>query len=257
MILDLFLLSNVSFMAVDIWIAHSYNNFHHTGEWIPFWYSIIGTILLTLTGLLTKFNPLATLHKVSGYTIGLTGVIIGFVGLYFHLESQFFQEWTLSSLIYTAPFMAPLAFSGQGFLLMLNRSKLDGNDWNRWVLFLAGWGALGNLGLALADHAQNGFWHATEWIPVIFGAFAVSSLILATWYEKMNLAFLRYLVIVMLLQIGVGVLGFVLHVYANLGPDLGFVYEKFVYGAPAFAPLLFADVAALALLGLLGIKTES
>jgi hypothetical protein len=44
---------------------------------------------------------------------------------------------------------------------------------------------------------------------------------------------------------------------ANLGPDLNFVYEKFVYGAPAFAPLLFADVAALALLGLMGVETES
>jgi hypothetical protein len=39
--------------------------------------------------------------------------------------------------------------------------------------------ALGNLGLSLLEHAQNGFFQWTEWIPVAAGAFGTSFLLVA------------------------------------------------------------------------------
>jgi hypothetical protein len=47
----------------------------------------------------------------------------------------------------------------------------------------------------------------------------------------------------------VGLLGFALHARGNLSHQAGSPWDRFVYGAPIFAPLLFADLALLAVLG--------
>ena len=53
-----------------------------------------------------------------------------------------------------------------------------------------------------------------------------------------------------LLQAAVGLLGFYLHVRANLvGPSLS-IWDNFVYGTPALAPLLFPTLVVLAAIGL-------
>ena len=54
-------------------------------------------------------------------------------------------------------------------------------------------------------------------------------------------------------QVVVGLLGFYLHVAANLRSPAGTLWDRFLYGAPLFAPLLFADLAMLAALGLWGL----
>jgi hypothetical protein len=51
-------------------------------------------------------------------------------------------------------------------------------------------------------------------------------------------------------QAVVGVVGFVLHALADLGRPSPSLVDRFVFGAPAFAPLLFADLALLGALGL-------
>ena len=48
-------------------------------------------------------------------------MLVGLSGVIFHLESRFFYERTLRSLTYSAPFAAPLAYTGLGFLLIMNR----------------------------------------------------------------------------------------------------------------------------------------
>ena len=45
-----------------------------------------------------------------------------------------------------------------------------------WVTFFALGGFAGNFVLSLCDHAQNGFFAASEWIPVVAGATAVGFL---------------------------------------------------------------------------------
>lgn len=54
----------------------------------------------------------------------------------------------------------------------------------------------------------------------------------------------------MVAQLGVGLLGAYLHIAANLAEPFGSLWHAFLYGAPAFAPLLFADLGLLALLAL-------
>ncbi len=47
-----------------------------------------------------------------------------------------------------------------------------------------------------------------------------------------------------------GVIGFYLHVAADVNGLSASLYENFVHGAPVFAPLLFVDLAVLAAIGL-------
>lgn len=242
-VLEGFLLSNLAFLALDIWVAHSFNDFHHWGEWIPFVYCILATLLLLPTAIMSKFQPEGA-HSKMGTLVGWLGVIIGLLGLYYHLKSQFFKVWTIAALVYTAPFLAPLAFTGIGFLLIMNRSQVSGLDWHRWVIFFALGGTVGNFGLTLCDHAQNGFFHWTEWIPVFGGAFGVSVLsylLFVNWTPQ----WLKYANIILMIQIFIGILGFALHFYANINGKSSSVYHNFLYGAPIFAPLLFANIAAL------------
>ncbi len=249
--IEIFSIVNLGFLSVDIWLAHSVNGFHHKAEWIPFALSITAPALL-LPGLFSGKD----FHKTpwarsAGFLVGWLCLATGFAGMIYHLQSQFFQLKNLHSLVYTAPFVAPLAYAGLGFLLILNRSKsvLPG-DYPRYILFFAwaGWG--GNFVLSLADHAQNDFHHPAEWIAVAAAALAFSFSLVAL-PRNTGKTYLQYTAGVMVLQIAVGTAGFALHLIANLQTETN-IWESFVYGAPLFAPLLFANLALLALIGLWG-----
>ena len=54
----------------------------------------------------------------------------------------------------------------------------------------------------------------------------------------------------MIVQILVGMLGFALHLQANLGGPSESSIDNLMFGPPVFAPLLFPNLAVLALLGL-------
>ena len=41
--IELFVIVNVGFLSLDIYLAHSINHFHHEAEYIPFWFSIAAT----------------------------------------------------------------------------------------------------------------------------------------------------------------------------------------------------------------------
>ena len=110
--------------------------------------------------------------------VGWLSVLVGLGGVLYHLESRFFLDRTLKSLTYAAPFAAPLAYTGLGFLLLMNRMVAARSaEWARWVIFLALGGFFGNFVLSLTDHASNGFFAKTEWIPVISSALATGFLI--------------------------------------------------------------------------------
>lgn len=255
---ELFVLGNLAFLAVDVWLAHSYNQFAHWAEWIPFFFSLGSPVLLAVAlrlGGLAEDRPGP--GRWIGLALGATSVVIGVAGMVFHLESTFFAELTIANLVYTAPFAAPLAYAGLGLILVLDR-MVDPEDaaWARWVVLLALGGFVGNFALSLADHAQNGFFHAEEWIAVVASALGVGFLTSVVIWPGQGLT-RRIAGWVMLGEIGVGVLGLVFHVRANLHGPMDALYEDFLYGAPAFAPLLFADIALLGLLGLWGLSRVS
>jgi hypothetical protein len=246
---ELFALFNLAGLAPDIFLAHKTNFFRHRTEYIPLAFSVASPILLIPTVVLLVRGKLKW-WRALGYIVGWGSVLIGVAGLVLHLESQFFQLWTLSSLVYAAPFAAPLAYTGIGLLLIMNRMvDADGMEWPLWVIFLANGGFAGNFIFSVTDHAQNGFYHPSEWIPVCSSALAVGFMIVPL-VMRVSRAFLRLCALLMLLQAAVGLLGFGLHLRADIhgmGPTL---LDRIIYGAPIFAPMLFPDLVLLAFIGL-------
>ena len=185
-----------------------------------------------------------------GYTVGWLSVLVGLGGVLYHLESRFFLDRTLKSLTYAAPFAAPLAYAGLGFLLLMNRMVAARSaEWARWVIFMSLGGFFGNFVLSLTDHASNGFFAKTEWIPVISSALATGFLIVPL-VLTVTRRFMDVCLIVMLTQALVGVLGFWFHIQANLVEPGNSLFDRLVNGAPPIAPLLFPNLVGLALIGI-------
>lgn len=246
---ELFALFNLGGLAPDIFLAHSVNAFHSRAEYTPLIFSLLAPALL-LPALWALATGRLAVWRWLGFLVGGAAVLIGIVGLVLHLQSQFFQQWTLASLVYAAPFAAPLAYTGLGSLLIMNRMVADQEtEWAQWVIFLAFGGFVGNFIFSVTDHAQNGFFHRTEWIPVISSAVAVGFLVVPLLL-KVGRPYLRLCGWVMLLQVIVGALGFTLHALADWHKAGENLFLRIVHGAPIFAPTLFCDLALLAGIGL-------
>jgi hypothetical protein len=248
-------LLNLGFLGLDIWIAHQANAFERREEWLPVGFSVLAPLLLVP---LVVSARKGVRRSPLGLIIGGLSVVIGLLGMLFHLQSGFFQVQTLRGLVYAAPFVAPLSYVGVGLLLLLDRLEpTDSLDWARWVIFLAASGFAGNLGLSLLDHAQNGFFHRSEWLSVLGAAFGTSFLACVV-ARPGALALRRATWWVLGFEAALGLLGFGLHVYADLLLRTGSTLkDRLVYGAPAFAPLLFTNLAVLAALGLLSIERNT
>jgi len=246
---ELFALFNLGGLAPDIFLAHSTNFFRHSTEYTPLVFSLVSPLIL-LPAVISLARGQLRWWRGLGHLVGWGSVLIGITGLVWHLESQFFQRWTLASLVYAAPFAAPLAYTGIGLLLIMNRMvPEDSAEWPLWVIFLALGGFVGNFIFSVTDHAQNGFYHHTEWIPVASSALAVGFMIVPL-IMKVGRGYVRWCVALMLVQAVVGVLGFALHLHADIygvGPTF---FDRAVYGAPVFAPMLFPDLVLLACIGL-------
>jgi hypothetical protein len=248
--LELFILVNLAFLALDIYLAHSANSFRHAAEYVPLVFSLVSPVLLLVALLALAVWSREGVWRVLGLLVGGAAVAVGVAGLIWHLESRFFRDLTLESLVYTAPFAAPLAYTGLGLLLIMNRLVDPASaEWPRWVLLLALGGFIGNFIFSLADHAQNGFFRAVEWIPVASSAFAIGFL-LVPFLIQVGRSFLAACAAVLLVQAAVGLLGCYYHTEANLHGPSPSLFDNFIYGAPALAPLLFPNLVLLAFLGL-------
>jgi hypothetical protein len=279
---ELFAAGNIAFLAVDVWFAHAVNRFAFVYEWIPVIFSIAAPIVLAVAHVLGGFAPqrVAPAPSPAGQTIaaeaaaphgaariraarglgllvGWIALAIGIAGMLFHLESQFFEEQSLKSLVYTAPFVAPLAYAGLGLLLIADRMVRAATiEWGRWILLLALGGMFGNFVLSLADHAQNGFFRRVEWISVAAGALGTAFLLVAAIRPRDRVLRACTFGVLALVTI-VGLAGFALHVRSNLARPAANVWEAFLYGAPLFAPLLYPNIAVLAAIGLWALARES
>jgi hypothetical protein len=248
LLLELFILFNLGFLTLDIYMAHSTNGFREPAEYVPLYFSAAAPVIL-FVGLVFA-DRRKIIWRITGHTVGWSAIGIGLAGVLYHLNSSFFHEHTLKSLTYSAPFAAPLAYTGLGFLLILNRMvATDSLEWSQWVLFMALGGYAGNFIFSLTDHAGNGFFNPVEWVPVAASALAIGFM-LTPLLVKVTRGFLGLCVFVLVLEAAIGVWGFVLHASANLrGPSVH-AFDNFVYGAPPFAPLLFPNLVALGLLAL-------
>jgi hypothetical protein len=247
---ETFALGNLAFLALDIFIAHSENGFLRPAEYLPLYFSLTAPLLLAVALLAREFWGMPKIWSVTGFVVGFISVGLGLAGVIYHLDSQFFYERTMRSLTYAAPFAAPLAYTGVGMLLILNRFEpVPTRDWARWIVFLALGGFAGNFVLSLTDHAENGFFRWTEWLPVASSAFAVAFLSVF-FVVSLSQRYLTWCALVVLAQAAVGICGFAFHLLADVhGPSRSF-FQNVVNGAPPFAPLLLPNLMVLALIGL-------
>lgn len=254
-LVDAFATANLGFMTIDIYLAHSVNEFRNRAEYIPLIFSATVPFVLAAGFVAKSRRP--RLWKWLGYGVGWLAVIIGLTGVVFHLESQFFLERTLKSLTYSAPFAAPLAYSGLGFLLIANRMlDEDSVEWAQWVLMMALGGFFGNFVLSLADHAENGFFYATEWVPVAASALAVGFLAVPL-LMRVTRRYYDLCGAILLLEGCVGLWGFVLHSESNLhGPSVR-AFNNFIYGAAPLAPMLFPNLMVLGLIALWQLRMKT
>jgi hypothetical protein len=255
LLIEAFVTLNLAFLTFDIYLAHSVNQFRSEAEYIPLFFCAAAPILLVVALVLRNRWP--TVWKDLGYFVGWLAVLIGLTGVIFHLESRFFYERTLRSLTYSAPFAAPLAFTGLGFLLIMNRMvDSAGVEWSQWVLLFALGGFIGNFVFSLTDHAENGFFYSTEWAPVVASAIAVGFLTVPL-AMKVSSQFILLCGVILLFEAMIGVWGFLLHSLGNLqGPSVH-PFSNFIYGAPPIAPLLFPNLAVLGLIGLWQLRTSN
>lgn len=257
--LEVFVMVNYTFLILDIWLAHSANQFRRQAEYFPLWFSIAAPlVLLAAMAARVRGGWMAPWVDL-GHLVGWTSIAVGSAGVVFHLDSQFFYEKTLRSLTYAAPFAAPLAYSGLGLLLIMNRLvPADSLEWAQWIVLLTAGGFLGNFVLSLTDHATNGFYRASEWIPVISAAFAVGFLVVPL-LMRVTRRYLAVGALVLAAQAVVGVMGFGFHAAANLAEHSQNLFETIINGAPPLAPMLFVNLALLGWLGLwaLAIRTET
>jgi hypothetical protein len=254
---EAFIVLNFSGLVSDIYLAHSENGFRRASEYIPLYFSAAAAALVAVGALLRLRWQLVSAWREIGYLVGWLSIAVGLTGVVLHLDSQFFYERTIRSLTYAAPFAAPLAYVGLGLLLIVNR-MVDSRtiEWAQWIVLLALGGFVGNFVFSLTDHAMNGFFRAVEWLPVVSSAFAVS-FILAPFLVSVGQRFLALCAFVLGVQAIVGVIGFALHVRADLREPGATLIERVTTGAPLFAPLLFPNLVVLGLVGLWALQKHT
>lgn len=252
--IEAFAILNIGFLTFDIYLAHSVNQFRKHAEYIPLFFSAMAPLVLIVA--LIQRNRHRMIWKILGQIVGWTAIGVGLTGVVLHLESSFFYERTIQSLTYSAPFAAPLAYAGLGFLLIMNRMvDSDSVEWAQWILLFAMGGYLGNFVFSLADHAENGFFFPVEWVPVVASAFAVGFLCVPL-VRRVSRLFIDISALVLVLEAGIGLWGFVLHTMGNLeGPSIH-PFDNFIYGAPPMAPLLFPNLMVLGTIGLWQLRKE-
>lgn len=251
---EAFAILNVGFLTFDIFLAHSVNQFRNDAEYIPLFFSATAPVLL-IFGLAVR-SRWPSVWKDLGYFVGWVAVLVGLTGVILHLESHFFYERTIRSLTYSAPFAAPLAYTGLGFLLIMNRMvDPESTEWPKWVLLLTLGGFIGNFVFSLADHAGNGFFRPVEWVPVAASAIAIGFLFVPLLMPIAR-QYIDLCALILLLEAGVGLWGFVLHASANLrGPSVH-AFDNFINGAPPMAPLLFPNLMVLGIIALWQLRTR-
>lgn len=244
-LLEAFLVLNLAFLAIDILLAHAVNDFQRAPEWIPFGFSIVGSVALVPSFLMAWQAKSLKRGREAAFVVGALSMAVGLAGLGFHLESHFLREQSIKHLVYTAPFVVPLAYSGIGSLLIFNRIYGGDEGWPFGVAFGALGGYFGNFVLTLCDHAQNGFYHPAEWVAVAASALAVGFVAAAILFGARSKTFLYWLLGVLALQAVIGIAGFFYHTLANWAGDVQSVVERFVHGAPTFAPMLLLNISIL------------
>jgi len=75
-LVEVFVLLNLAFLSLDVFIAHSINSFGHWAEWIPFYFSAVTAIMLMGSFLYYRLDVLRTGARRLGTIVGWTSILI-------------------------------------------------------------------------------------------------------------------------------------------------------------------------------------
>jgi hypothetical protein len=267
---------NEIFLGVDTYLAHSISGTVRPYEWIPILFGPVAGVLLLLAGWIAfKRRPLAT---VIATFVFLASTVVGLLGTYFHLIRAILpyapagQQASVNMIVWAPPFLGPLTFAlvgllgisaawvedppDSGVLTLLGGRRLHlPYSKTRAYFLIVGLGILATVISSVLDHARTGFVNPWLWVPTATGVFGVIVAITLGLLDTPTRADLMIYTATMLLLIGVGMVGAILHINDNLSLKM-VVIERFIRGAPVLAPLLFANMGSLGLIVLLD-ATES
>ena len=83
LVVDLFVLANIAFLALDIYIAHSVNNFANPLEWVPFVFSVAATPVLALA-IVAEWRFDRGSGRRLGLLTGCAAIVVGIGGMILH-----------------------------------------------------------------------------------------------------------------------------------------------------------------------------
>src|SRR5438045_438907 len=85
--IELFALFNYLALVLDIYIAHSANQFRRTAEYVPLYFSIAAVLVLGVGLLARERWGRDVIWRDFGYLTGWVSVIVGVAGVVLHLDS--------------------------------------------------------------------------------------------------------------------------------------------------------------------------
>jgi hypothetical protein len=267
----LLVVASEMFIGLEHYMAHSFSGTIVLREWIPIIYAPAAALLLMLTGLVA-----ARRHPLPAFVgcLSLLGsVAVGLLGVYYHVVRAILPSGppgvrvTLSQLVWAPPILGPLFLSLVGLLgvIALWREIPSGSgifqlagqqmrlplSKTRVLFILVALGILAATSASVLDHARTHFENPWLWLPTAVGAFGTVVVMAWAGIEQPTRTDLLTLVTALFLLLAIGPLGLVLHVEANLVTQNAFVVERFLRGAPIFAPMLFTNMAMFGMVALL------
>src|SRR3954451_24080823 len=86
--LEAFVLVNLAFLALDIYLAHSVNEFRHPAEYVPLYFSLAAPPVLLAALVLGDGLGYRAAWRDLGHLVGWAAVAVGLSGVVLHLDSR-------------------------------------------------------------------------------------------------------------------------------------------------------------------------
>ena len=241
-------------LLADAWAGHYRRDFARRVQYIPF---PIGG-LLVIFALAAVIAPHARPIGFGLRTVSWLSIVAGFAGFGFHhyyglaRKPGGYRRW-LDSVMYGAPPLAPLALTIMGALALLARrgelgqADVAGMSIRAALLIVTVIGLLGAIAQAAILHFRGAFNNPLMYAPLTIPVLATLA---GIWVLVAPSAPARTAVIVLFwLTLLTGFVGLGMHL-RGLDRQMGGLYVplfNWLQGPPAFAPALFAGLAALGL----------
>ena len=266
---------NLMFLGLDIFLAHGMNGTIRPNEWIPIIFGPAAGVVLLVAGAISLRHRTAAI--LLAFAVLAVSIVVGLLGAYFHVQRTVPPsglgpvDVTVALFVFGPPVIGPLTFSLVGVLGVIAAVYEDPPDsgWMivpgmvRWRVpfskrqqycIWVGLGILATLLSSVLDHGRFNFQNLWVWVPTVIGVFGTVAAVTYGLLKQPGRGDTITYVVAMILLLAAGVIGFFLHVQADLATRNVIVPERFMRGAPFLAPLLFGDMAALGLVAIFPVK---